>query len=76
MERELDEAIRQKVRTQVLEGLFTKNPLELPRQLVEEQIQELQVEMLRRAGVKDAKQLRRASRSNSRPGAAWRSACS
>ena len=57
MERELNEAIRQKLRAQVLEGLFTKNPLELPRQLVEEQIQELQVEMLRRAGVKDAKQL-------------------
>jgi trigger factor len=45
------------VRTQVLEQLFTKNPLELPRQMVEEQIQELQVEMLRRAGVRDAKQL-------------------
>jgi trigger factor len=57
MERELGEAIRQRLRAQVLEGLFTKNPLELPRQLVEEQIQELQVEMLRRAGVRDAKQL-------------------
>jgi trigger factor len=57
MERELQEAIRQKLRSQVLEGLYTKNPLELPRQLVEEQIQELQVEMLRRAGVRDAKQL-------------------
>jgi len=57
MERELQEAIRQKVRAQILEALFTRNPLELPRQLVEEQIQELQVEMLRRAGVKDAKQL-------------------
>jgi trigger factor len=41
----------------VLEGLFTQNPLELPRQLVEETIQELQVDMLRRAGVRDAKQL-------------------
>jgi trigger factor len=57
MERELNEAIRQKVRSQVLEELYAKNPLELPRQLVEEQIQELQVEMLRRAGVRDAKQL-------------------
>jgi trigger factor len=57
MERELEGAIRQKVRSQVLEGLFTRNPLELPRQMVDEQIQELQVEMLRRAGVKDAKQL-------------------
>ena len=57
MERELSEAIRQKLRGQVLEGLYTQNPLELPRQLVEEAIQELQVEMLRRAGVKDAKLL-------------------
>jgi trigger factor len=57
MDRELQEAVRQKLRAQVLEALYTRNPLELPRQLVEEQIQELQVEMLRRAGVKDAKQL-------------------
>jgi trigger factor len=57
MERELNEAIRQKMRAQVLEALYTRNPLELPRQMVEEQIQELQVEMLRRAGVRDAKQL-------------------
>jgi trigger factor len=57
MERELAEAIRQKLRTQVLEGLYTRNPLELPRQLVDEQIQELQAEMLRRAGVRDARQL-------------------
>ncbi len=57
MERELSEAIRQKMRAQVLEGLYTSNPIELPRQLVEETIQELQAEMLRRAGVRDAKQL-------------------
>ena len=57
MERELGEAIRQKMRAQVLEGLYTSNPLELPRQMVEETIQELQAEMLRRAGVRDAKQL-------------------
>jgi trigger factor len=57
MERELHEAIRQKLRAQVLDALYTNNPLELPRQLVEETIQELQVEMLRRAGVRDAKQM-------------------
>ena len=57
MERELNEAIRQKMRAQVLEALYTSNPLELPRQMVEETIQELQVEMLRRAGVRDAKQM-------------------
>jgi trigger factor len=57
MERELGDAIRQKLRAQVLEELYKRNPLELPRQLVEEQIQELQADMLRRAGVRDAKQL-------------------
>jgi trigger factor len=57
MERELNEAIRQKLRAQVLDGLYSSNPIELPRQMVEETIQELQVEMLRRAGVRDAKQL-------------------
>ena len=57
MERELHEAIRQKLRAQVLDGLYANNPLELPRQMVDETIQELQVEMLRRAGVRDAKQL-------------------
>ena len=57
MQRELEGAINQKVRGQVLEALYNRNPLELPRQMVEEQIQELQVEMLRRAGVKDAKQM-------------------
>src|SRR3954471_10987713 len=57
MERELAEAVRQKMRSQVLESLYTQNPIELPRQLVDEQIQELQAEMLRRAGVRDAKQL-------------------
>jgi trigger factor len=57
MERELSEAIRQKLRAQVLDGLYANNPLELPRQMVEETIQELQVEMLRRAGVRDAKQM-------------------
>jgi trigger factor len=57
MERELNEAIRQNLRGQVLETLYSQNPLELPRQMVEETIQELQVEMLRRAGVRDARQL-------------------
>ena len=57
MERELSEAIRQKLRAQVLDGLYTNNPIELPRQLVEEQIQQLQLEMVRRAGVRDARQL-------------------
>jgi trigger factor len=52
MERELNEAVRNRVRLQVLDGLYRENPLELPRTLVEEQIQELQADMVRRMGRK------------------------
>jgi trigger factor len=50
MERELNEAVRNRVRLQVLDGLYRENPLELPRTLVEEQIRELQADMARRMG--------------------------
>lgn len=52
MERELNEAVRNRVRTQVLDGLYRDNPLELPRTLVDEQVRELQADMLRRMGQK------------------------
>ncbi len=57
MERELDGAVRQRVRTQVLDSLYRENPLELPRALVDEQVQELQAEMLRRSGTKQVTEL-------------------
>ncbi len=50
MERELGEAIRVKLRDQLLEALYRDNPLELPRAMIEEQVQELQQQMMQRLG--------------------------
>jgi trigger factor len=57
MERELADMIHGRLRAQVLEGLYRDNPLELPRSMVEEQVQELQLRAARRMGVRDASQL-------------------
>ncbi len=54
MEREAAEAARKQLRNQVFEALQRDNPLELPKALVDEQVQQLQIEMLRRIGVQDA----------------------
>ena len=50
MERELAAAVRARLRDQLLEGLYRDNPLELPRSMVDEQVQELQNQMLQRLG--------------------------
>ena len=57
MEREVSEAAHARVRNQLLDALYQANPLELPRVLIDEQIRELQVQMLRRAGVQQLDQL-------------------
>jgi trigger factor len=57
MERELESVIRNRLRVQVLEGLYRDNPIEVPRSLVEETTQQLQVEMAQRTGARDAGQL-------------------
>jgi trigger factor len=57
MEREMEQAVRTQLRKQVMDALYRDNALELPRSLVEENIQELQLEMARRMGVRDASQL-------------------
>jgi trigger factor len=57
MERELAEAIRNRLRVQIMDGLYRDNPIELPRSMVEEQIQALQLDMGRRMGARDASQL-------------------
>jgi trigger factor len=54
MERELADVIRNRVRTQVLDALYAANPIDVPRALVEEQVQQLQVDAARRMGVRDA----------------------
>lgn len=57
MEREAAEAVRVRVRTQLFDALYSRNPLELPKTLIDEQVSELQAQMLQRAGVQDPSQV-------------------
>src|SRR5690606_29328183 len=57
MEREAAEAVRNRVRNQVFDALARENQVELPRSLVEEQIQQLQIDLLQRMGRQDASQM-------------------
>jgi trigger factor len=61
MTRELEDLVRNRVRGQVLESLYTANPLDVPKALVDEQIQQLQLDMARRANISDPSQLPPAS---------------
>ncbi len=56
MRRELDQALRSRHKSQVLERLYQANPLELPNALIEAQVRDMQVEALRRMGSKDVTQ--------------------
>jgi trigger factor len=57
MEREAANAVRNKVRTQVFEALQRDNEVELPKALVDEQIQQLQYDLLQRMGRTDVSQM-------------------
>lgn len=57
MERELAANVHAKVRAQVLEALYEQNPIEVPRALLDEEVQRFQVEAARRMGIKDVSQL-------------------
>ena len=57
MERELADVIRNRVRGQVLDAIYRQNPVDLPRALLEEQVQQLQIDTARRMGVRDASQI-------------------
>ena len=57
MRRELAEAVRSRVKKQIMDGLLAANPLELPKSLVEQQVRELQLDAGRRMGAKDVSQL-------------------
>ena len=61
MNRELDDLVRNRLRTQVLEALYAANRFEVPKALIEEQIQQLQLDMARRANIQDPNQLPPAS---------------
>ena len=49
--------IRGRLRSQVMEALYRNNPLEVPKALVEDASQNMQMEAGRRAGARDASQL-------------------
>lgn len=57
MRRELGEAIRGRVKKQIMDTLVAENPLDLPRNLVDSQVRELQMDAGRRMGARDASQL-------------------
>jgi trigger factor len=61
MNRELEDLIRNRLRTQVLEGLYTANKFDVPKALIEEQIQQLQLDYARRANIADPNQVPPAS---------------
>src|SRR6202047_3751996 len=53
MRRELDQNLRNRNKTAVLEKLYQANPIEVPNALIESQIRDMQVEAMRRAGAED-----------------------
>lgn len=57
MQRELGQAVQARLKTQVMEQLLASNPIAVPNALVEAEIRDMQVEMLRRMGGKTARQL-------------------
>jgi trigger factor len=56
MRRELEQALRNRNKAAVMDKLYAANPTDVPNVLLEGQIRDMQVEAMRRAGVKDASQ--------------------
>jgi trigger factor len=56
MRRELDQALRNRNKTTVMDKLYQANPIEVPNALLESQIRDMQVEVMRRTGAKDVSQ--------------------
>jgi trigger factor len=57
MERELAQAVQARLKGQVMEQLLAANPIAVPKALVEAEIRDMQVAMMRRNGQRDARQL-------------------
>ena len=57
MERELGQAVQARLKSQVMEQLLAANPIAVPKALVEAEIRDMQMDMLRRMGAKSARQL-------------------
>ena len=56
MRRELEQNLRARNKTAVMEKLYRANPIDVPNALLESQIRDMQVEAMRRAGAKDVSQ--------------------
>jgi trigger factor len=56
MRRELEQTLRNRHKSAVLEALLRANPVEVPNALIEAQVRDMQVEAMRRAGIKDPAQ--------------------
>ncbi len=57
MERELAQAVKARLKAQVMEQLLAANPIAVPRALVDAEIRDMQAEFLRRNRTRDARQL-------------------
>jgi trigger factor len=57
MRRELEQNVRARLKSQILDRLLAANPVELPAALVESQIREMQLDTARRMGARDASQI-------------------
>ncbi len=57
MARELAQSVQTRLKSQVMEQLLTANPIAVPNALVESEIRDMQMEMLRRMGARDPRQL-------------------
>jgi trigger factor len=49
--------VQARLKSQVMEQLLAANPITVPKALVEAEIRDMQVELMRRAGQRDARQL-------------------
>jgi trigger factor len=56
MRRELEQNLRNRNKSQVLEKLYEANPIDVPNAMLESQIRDMQVEAMRRTGAKDVSQ--------------------
>jgi trigger factor len=56
MRRELDQTLRNRNKTAVMEKLYQANPVDVPNTLIEAQVRDMQIDAMRRSGAKDASQ--------------------
>ncbi len=57
MQHEIEQRVRAHLRSEVMDALYRDNPVEVPRTMVAETVERLQIETAQRAGVRDAREL-------------------